>query len=150
MPGYAYPVGATAPEYPTVTVNTLAVPEEDLFEGSNESYIGDGVIIYNNTDQKIRVKSVYVTNLSGGILPIKLVRGQVSDMTEYDIVHSSRVFKTKFIALPLVSGDTRTGGDADGEAIMTEFVLAPDDFLGAICPLADSLSVTTITEVGVK
>ena len=150
MPGYAYPVGATTAEYPTVTVNTLAVPEVALFEGSDESYIGDGIIIYNATDQKIRIKSVYVTNLSGGILPIKLVRGQGSDETIYDVIHSSRIFKTKFIALPLVSGDTRTGGDADGEAIMTEFVLAPGDFLGAICPLEDSLSVTTITEVGVK
>jgi hypothetical protein len=150
MPGYAYPVGATTAEYPTVTINTLAVPEDDLFEDSDEFYAGDGIIIYNGTNQKIRVKSIYVTNLSGGILPIKLVRGQVSDMNVYEIIHSSRVFKTKFIALPLVSGDTRTGGDADGEAIMTEFVLAPGDFLGAICPLVDSLSVTTITELGVK
>lgn len=144
MPGYAYPVGASAPEYPTFTINTLAVPEDELWVDNA------GVIMSNEGETKIRVNTVYVTNLSGGILPIKLVRGQTSDMTEYDIIHSSRVFKTKFITLPLVSGDTRTGGDADGEAIMTQFVLEPGDFLGAVCPLADSLSVTTTVEFGVK
>ena len=146
MPGYAYPVGATAPEYPTITRNTIAVPEDDLFGPSSTS----GIIISNEGDTKIKINTVYVTNLTSGILPIQLVRGQIADMTVYQIIHSSRIFKTKFIALPLVSSDTRTGGDADGEAIMTEFVLEPGDFLGAICPLADSLSVTTTMEFGVK
>jgi hypothetical protein len=148
MPGYAYPVGATTAEYPSRTINTTASTQTIFDYTYAGSIIGYGFTY--PTSVKIRVNSMYVTNISGGILPIKIIRGQVDGMGVYEVVHTSRIKKGKFIALPLVSGDSRTSGDADGEAIMTEFVLAPGDFLAAICPIEDSLVVTTNVSIGVK
>lgn len=148
MPGYAYPVGATTAEYPTQTINVTAVLAADLWD---EPYTG---IILGGPDNpvvvKTRINSIYLNNLTGGILPVQLWRGQVSDMTEYNIVHSTRVLKTKFMAFPIVGEDPRADDITATETMMAEITLAPGDYLALVCPFEDAVVATVNASIGVK
>jgi hypothetical protein len=149
MAGYAYPVGATTSEYPSKTINTTAISEF----GAHYSGDGKGFIIgseANPVTTKTRVNSIYLNNTTGGILPVELWRGQISDMSEYNVVHSTRVLKTKFMLLPLVSEDVRVDGASASEALLTEMVLAPGDYLAVFCPVDDAVIATANVSIGVK
>jgi hypothetical protein len=147
MPGYAYPVGATTPEYPSQTINTTAAETGAAWVDEVGIILGGEL---NPITTKVRVNSVYLNNLSGGILPVQLVRGQVQDMNEYDIVHSTRVLKTKFMVFPMVTGDSRSDDITATETMMNEVVLAPGDFLAIMCPFEDAVVATTNISIGVK
>jgi hypothetical protein len=148
MAGYAYPVGATTTEYPSKTINVTAVSSlGDHYDDGIGFIFGSSV---NPITTKIRVNSIYLNNLSGGILPVELWRGQVSDMNEYDIVHSTRVLKTKFMLLPLVSEDVRVGGVSASEALLNEIVLQPGDYLAVVCPVDNAVIATANVSIGVK
>ena len=150
MAGYAYPVGASTTEYPAKTINTMAISEF----GTHYSGDGQGFILGSDANPvtvKTRINSIYLNNLSGGILPVQLWRGQISDMREYDIIHSTRVQKTKFMLLPLLSEDTRIAGEtASANPLMSEIVLAPGDYLAVFCPVDGAVTATANVSIGVK
>jgi hypothetical protein len=149
MAGYAYPVGATTTEYPAKTINVTAVSGlGDHYDDGIGWIFGSSV---NPITTKTRINSIYLNNISGGILPVQLWRGQVSDMNEYDILHSTRVHKTKFMLLPLLSEDTRVAGEtAVAEPLMNEIVLAPGDYLAVVCPVDNAVVATVNVSIGVK
>jgi hypothetical protein len=147
MPGYAFPVGATTAEYPSQTINTPASLTGEAWEDEVGIILGGEL---NPITTKVRVNSVYLNNLSGGILPVQLVRGQAQNMTEYDIVHSTRVLKTKFMIFPMVTGDSRSDDITATETMLNEIVLAPGDFLAVMCPFEDAIIATTNISIGVK
>lgn len=132
MAGYAYPVGATAPEYPAKTVSTtltVADMHTDLFTAT----------------QKTRVTAVLVTNNSFGTLPVRLY---VNQGGIDKLISRTRVTNTNYLVVPLVSGDARIPS-FEGE-ILTEFTLQTGDILKASCPIANTVEVTVNLLEGVK
>jgi len=132
MPGYAYPVGATALEYPAKTVSKLidaADTNQTLFTATT----------------KTRVNSVLVANNSFGILPVFLY---VNQGTGDRLIARTRTANTNYLIAPLVSGDARVA-NFEGEAL-TEITLQAGDILKAACPLASKVTVTTNLSEGIK
>ena len=132
MAGYAYPVGATTSEYPAKTTVV----------GINNGTVA--ATLFTATS-KTKVKSVLATNASGGILPVTLLLNQGSGDK---VIAKSRVLKTQYLVLELVSGDTRTAGKEDDT--LTEFTMAVGDVLLAACPVADAINISVNYVEGVK
>ena len=94
MPGYAYPVGAVNSDTGTATSVTVAILNANLNQ-----------LVFTAT-QKTRVNSVLASNVLGTILPVELyVYRDLVDLTYF--IGKSRVLKSKYMVLPLVSGDNR-------------------------------------------
>jgi hypothetical protein len=141
MPGYAYPVGATSdtgtPKGVTgqiTSANTLI----SIFTASS----------------KTKVNSVLVSNTLGTILPVELYVYRASDTTNY-LLTKTRVLKSRYMSLPLVSGDSRVDSTTVNESIndrmiITELILQTGDIIKAKCPIEDVINVTLDLKEGVS
>jgi hypothetical protein len=151
MAGYAFPVGTTTSEYPSQTINTPAVTLEDLwdnYEGSGQGFILGSVAF--PVEVKTKITSLYLNNNTNGILPIEIWRGSVATMGEYEIVHKTRVQKTKFVVFPVVTGDSRSDDITATETMLNEITLNPGDYLAIVCPFNNAIVATTNVLIGVK
>ena len=151
MAGYAYPVGANTTEYPAHTVQTMSVPLDIIFD--NFETTGIGFILGSSANpiiKKTKVNSIYLNNVYGAYLPVQLLRGSTSNMTEYEIIHNTRVLKTKFMSFPVVTGDTRSDDITATETMMNEIILDPGDYLAVVCPREDSVVASANISIGVK
>ena len=140
MPGYAYPVGAVNSDTGTATSVTAVI------DAAN-----DLVTIFTAT-QKTRVNAVLASNDLGTIVPVDLYVYRDSEDENY-FFGKTRVLKSKYLVLPLVSGDSRVDelvADPKANKIATEFVLQIGDALKASCPIADAVNVTANLTEGVK
>lgn len=142
MPGYAYPVGATTADTGTAKAVTGQITSANSL-----------VTIFTAT-QKTRVNNVLVSNIEGTILPVELYVYRASDTTNY-LVTKTRVLKSRYMVLPLVSGDARVTPTTVEESIndrmiITELVLQVGDAIKAKCPLEDVINVTLDLKEGIK
>jgi hypothetical protein len=142
MPGYAYPVGATESDTSTAKSVTKQITSANTL-----------VSIFTAT-QKTRLNSVLVTNELGTILPVELHIYRAADTTNY-LLTKTRVLKSRYMSLPLVSGDTRVTPTTVNESIndrmiITELVLQVGDIVKAECPIEDVVNVTLDLKEGVK
>jgi hypothetical protein len=140
MAGYAYPVGTVNSDTGTaksVTVTIAnAVAAQEVFVAT----------------QKTRLNSFLASNTLGTILPVELYVYRAVDEFPY-FVGKSRVLKSKYLILPLVSGDNRaddTAVDPKANKIGIEIVLQIGDKLQAKCPVAGVMNVTANLTEGVK
>ena len=140
MAGYAYPVGTANTD--TGTANSITVPI---------SVANSDNLLYTAT-QKTRVNSVLASNTLGTILPVDLLVYRADNETTHFVV-KSRVLKSKYLVLPLVSGDSRvaeTAVDANANKISVELVLEVGDQLYANCPIAAAINITASMTEGIK
>lgn len=141
MPGYAYPVGTVA-ETGTAKSVTVQVTDKDP----------SSTVIFTAAS-KTRVNSILATNTYGTILPVKLYVYRAANTSTF-LLTSTRVLTTKYMVLPLVSGDTRVGDVTDPEVnrypVATEFVLQTGDVVKASCPIEDVVNLTINLTEGVK
>jgi hypothetical protein len=141
MPGYAYPVGTVA-ETGTAKSVTVQVTDKDP----------SSTVIFTAAS-KTKVNSVLATNTYGTILPVKLYVYRAANTSTF-LLTSTRVLTTKYLVLPLVSGDTRVGDVSNPEVnlypVATEFVLQTGDVLRASCPIEDEVNITANLTEGVK
>jgi hypothetical protein len=142
MPGYAYPVGATESDTGTAKSVTKQITSANTL-----------VSIFTAT-QKTRLNSVLVTNDLGTILPVELHIYRAADTTNY-LLTKTRVLKSRYMSLPLVSGDTRVTPTTVNESIndrmiITELVLQVGDVVKAECPIEDVINVTLDIKEGIK
>ena len=142
MPGYAYPVGATTADTGTVKSVTGQITSANTL-----------VTIFTAT-QKTRLNSVLVSNEEGTILPVELHIYR-DDTEENYLLTKTRVLKSRYMVLPLVSGDTRVTPTTVNESIndrmiITEVVLQIGDAVKAKCPIEDVMNVTLELKEGVK
>ena len=142
MPGYAYPVGATEAETGTAKSVTGEITSANTL-----------VTIFTAT-QKTRVNSALVSNEEGTILPVELYVYRASNTTNY-LLTKTRVLKSRYMVLPLVSGDTRVTPTTVNESIndrmiITEVVLQVGDAIKAKCPIEDVMNVTLELKEGIK
>ena len=140
MPGYAYPVGAVNADTGTAKSVTVTISSATVNE-----------LIFTAT-KKTKVNSVLASNTLGTILPVELyVDRAVTEETYF--IGKSRVLKSKYMVLTLVSGDNRVSEvavDPKANKIETEFVLQVGDSLYAGCPIADVMNITANLTEGVK
>ena len=138
--GYAYPVGATAADTGTAKSVTKQITSANTL-----------VSIFT-ASSKTRVNSVLVTNALGTILPVELHVYRTTDTTNY-LVGKTRVLKSEYMLLSLVSGDVRVSDTAEAPTAnktLTEIVLQSGDIVKAKCPLEDVINVTLDLKEGVK
>lgn len=140
MPGYAYPVGATADTVPVKSV-TLDVATT---LGATDKF---------TAVKKTRVNSILVTNTTNGILPVNLYVYRSAEAAHF-LLSRVRVLDTKYAMLPLVSGDTRVSDSLTEEtarpSLLTEIVLGVNDYIYGICPVATAIILTVGVSEGVK
>lgn len=142
MPGYAYPVGATESETGTSAGVTKQITSANSL-----------VTIFTAT-QKTRVNSVLVSNELGTILPVDLhVYRDDSEVTY--LLTKTRVLKSRYMVLPIVSGDTRVTPTSVNESIndrmiIAEVVLQAGDSIKASCPIEDVINITLELKEGIK
>ena len=138
--GYAYPVGATAADTGTAKSVTKQITSANTL-----------VSIFT-ASSKTRVNSVLVTNALGTILPVELHVYRTTDTTNY-LVGKTRVLKSEYMLLSLVSGDVRVSDTAESPTAnktLTEIVLQSGDIVKAKCPIEDVINVTLDLKEGVK
>ena len=148
MPGYAYPVDAVSAAGTAKSVNFLIT----------DTAPGSATVIYTATS-KTKINSVLAVQTNAqdtGILPVSLYVGRdVSGTITKFLVNKTRVLKTAYLVLPLVSGDSRVGEDGNPTTIgynktSTEIVLQTGDKIYATCPFEDVVSLTINLEEGVE
>jgi hypothetical protein len=148
MPGYAYPVDAVASAGTAKSINFLVT----------DTAPGSATVIYTATS-KTKINSVLAAHtgaLDTGILPVSLYVGRdVSGTITKFLVNKTRVLKTAYLVLPLVSGDTRVGEDGNPVSIgynkiSNEITLQTGDKLYATCPFEDVIGLTINLEEGVR
>jgi hypothetical protein len=142
MPGYAYPVGATEADTGTAKGVTKQITSVNTL-----------ISIYT-ASSKTKVNSVLVSNSLGTILPVELYIYRTSDSTNY-LLTKTRVLKSRYMVLPLVSGDTRVTPTTVTESIndrmiITELILQTGDIIKAKCPIEDVIDVTLDLKEGVS
>ena len=142
MPGYAYPVGATEADTGTAKGVTKQITSANTL-----------ITIYT-ASSKTKVNSVLVSNSLGTILPVELYIYRTSDATNY-LLTKTRVLKSRYMVLPLVSGDTRVTPTTVTESIndrmiITELILQTGDIIKAKCPIEDVIDVTLDLKEGVS
>lgn len=142
MPGYAYPVGAIEAETGTAKSVTKQITSANTL-----------VTIFTAT-QKTRLNSVLVSNEEGTILPVDLHVYRAADTANY-LLTKTRVLKSRYMVLPLVSGDTRVSSTSVQESIndrmiITEVVLQVGDAINAKCPIEDVINVTLDLKEGIN
>ncbi len=148
MPGYAFPVGATTTEYPAKSISFLVT----------DKVPSTATLIYT-ASSKTRVNSVLAIHTGAfdtGILPVALYVGRdVSGSIVKHLVNKTRVLKTAYLVLPLVSGDSRVGEDGNPSSIgynkiSNEITLQTGEKLYATCPFEDVIELTIELSEGVK
>ena len=148
MPGYAYPVDAIASAGTAKSISFLVT----------DKVASTATLIYTATS-KTKVNSVLAVHTGAsdtGILPIALYVGRdVSGSIVKHLVNKTRVLKTAYLVLPLVSGDSRVGEDGNPMAIgynkiSNEFTLQTGEKLYATCPFEDVIELTIELSEGVK
>ena len=142
MPGYAYPVGATEADTGTSKGVTKQITSANTL-----------ISIYT-ASSKTKVNSVLVSNSLGTILPVELYIYRTVDTTNY-LLTKTRVLKSRYMVLPLVSGDTRVTPTTVTESIndrmiITELILQTGDIIKAKCPIEDVIDVTLDLKEGVS
>ena len=142
MPGYAYPVGATEADTGTAKGVTKQITSANTL-----------ISIYT-ASSKTKVNSVLVSNSLGTILPVELYVYRTVDTTNY-LLTKTRVLKSRYMSLPLVSGDTRVTPTTVNESIndrmiITEIILQTGDIIKAKCPIEDVIDVTLDLKEGVS
>jgi hypothetical protein len=145
--GYAYPVGASS----TGSAKSINFLVTDKVPAT-------ATLIYTATS-KTRVNSVLAVHtgaLDTGILPVSLYVGRdVSGSIVKHLVNKTRVLKTAYLVLPLVSGDSRVGEDGNPisigyNKISNEITLQTGEKLYATCPFEDVIGLTIELSEGVK
>jgi hypothetical protein len=142
MPGYAYPVGATEADTGTAKGVTGQITSANT------------LISIFTASSKTKVNSVLVSNTLGTILPVELYVYRTSDTTNY-LLTKTRVLKSRYMSLPLVSGDSRVDSTTVNESIndrmiITELILQTGDIIKAKCPIEDVINVTLDLKEGVS
>ena len=145
--GYAYPVGASS----TGSAKSINFLVTDKVPAT-------ATLIYTATS-KTRVNSVLAIHTGAsdtGILPVSLYVGRdVSGSIVKHLVNKTRVLKTAYLVLPLVSGDSRVGEDGNPisigyNKISNEITLQTGEKLYATCPFEDVIGLTIELSEGVK
>ena len=145
--GYAYPVGASS----TGSAKSINFLVTDKVPAT-------ATLIYTATS-KTRVNSVLAVHTGAsdtGILPVSLYVGRdVSGSIVKHLVNKTRVVKTAYLVLPLVSGDSRVGEDGNPisigyNKISNEITLQTGEKLYATCPFEDVIGLTIELSEGVK
>jgi hypothetical protein len=145
--GYAYPVGASS----TGSAKSINFLVTDKVPAT-------ATLIYTATS-KTRVNSVLAVHTGAsdtGILPVSLYVGRdVSGTIVKHLVNKTRVLKTAYLVLPLVSGDSRVGEDGNPisigyNKISNELTLQTGEKLYATCPFEDVIGLTIELSEGVK
>ena len=140
MPGYAYPVDAIASAGTAKSISFLVT----------DKVASTATLIYT-APSKTRINSVLAIHTGAsdtGILPIALYVGRdVSGTIVKHLVNKTRVLKTAYLVLPLVSGDTRVGEDGNPASIgynkiSNEITLQTGEKLYATCPFEDVIELT--------
>jgi hypothetical protein len=148
MPGYAYPVDAIASAGTAKSISFLVT----------DKVASTATLIYTATS-KTRINSVLAIHTGAsdtGILPIALYVGRdVSGTIVKHLVNKTRVLKTAYLVLPLVSGDSRVGEDGNPSSIgynkiSNEITLQTGEKLYATCPFEDVIELTIELLEGVK
>jgi hypothetical protein len=148
MPGYAYPVDAIASAGTAKSISFLVT----------DKVASTATLIYTATS-KTRINSVLAVHTGAsdtGILPIALYVGRdVSGTIVKHLVNKTRVLKTAYLVLPLVSGDSRVGEDGNPSSIgynkiSNEITLQTGEKLYATCPFEDVIELTIELLEGVK
>ena len=148
MPGYAYPVDAIASAGTAKSISFLVT----------DKVASTATLIYT-APSKTRINSVLAIHTGAsdtGILPIALYVGRdVSGTIVKHLVNKTRVLKTAYLVLPLVSGDTRVGEDGNPTSIgynkiSNEITLQTGEKLYATCPFEDVIGLTIELSEGVK
>ena len=148
MPGYAYPVDAIASAGTAKSISFLVT----------DKVASTATLIYTATS-KTRINSVLAIHTGAsdtGILPISLYVGRdVSGSIVKHLVNKTRVLKTAYLVLPLVSGDSRVGEDGNPisigyNKISNEITLQTGEKLYATCPFEDVIGLTIELSEGVK
>jgi len=143
MPGYAAPIGTT---------DTNAGTAKSV---SAQISSANSLITIFTATEKTRVNSVLVSNELGTILPVELfVYRDEGEGMDY-LISKTRVLKSHYMVLPLVSGDTRVTPTTVEESIndrmiLTEVVLAAGDSIKARCPVEDVINVTLELKEGIR
>ena len=145
MPGYAYPVDAVA----AGSANSV-----DILIGQSDINTATPFFV---ATQKTKITAALATHTGAydtGILPVELYVYRDGDSGEY-LINKTRVLKTAYLVLPIVSGDSRVGEDGDPSTIgynkiAPEIVLQPGDGLVAICPFEDVIMLHVEMVEGVK
>jgi hypothetical protein len=145
--GYAYPVGASS----TGSAKSINFLVTDKVPAT-------ATLIYTATS-KTRINSVLAVHTGAsdtGILPVSLYVGRdVSGTIVKHLVNKTRVLKTAYLVLPLVSGDSRVGEDGNPisigyNKISNEITLQTGEKLYATCPFEDVIGLTIELSEGVK
>ena len=145
--GYAYPVGASS----TGSAKSINFLVTDKVPAT-------ATLIYT-APSKTRVNSVLAVHTGAsdtGILPVSLYVGRdVSGSIVKHLVNKTRVLKTAYLVLPLVSGDSRVGEDGNPisigyNKISNEITLQTGEKLYATCPFEDVIGLTIELSEGVK
>jgi len=145
--GYAYPVGASS----TGSAKSINFLVTDTVPST-------ATLIYT-APSKTRVNSVLAIHTGAsdtGILPVSLYVGRdVSGSIVKHLVNKTRILKTAYLVLPLVSGDSRVGEDGNPisigyNKISNEITLQTGEKLYATCPFEDVIELTIELSEGVK
>jgi hypothetical protein len=147
MPGYAYPVDAVSSAGTAKSVSFLVT----------DTSVASATAIFTATS-KTKVTSVLAVHTGAndtGILPISFYVGRGGSGTDKQLINKTRVLKSAYLVMPVVSGDSRVGEDGDPTTagynkIATEFVLQTGEKLFATCPFEDVISVHVELIEGVK
>lgn len=140
MAGYAYPVGATNSD--TGTAKSVT----DKLSTANTL-----IPIFTAT-AKTRVNSVLASNSLGTILPVEMHVFRTATSQNH-FISKTRVLKSKYMVLPLVSGDNRVAEMAvspTSNKIDTEIVLQVGDVLKFKCPIENVINITVDLKEGIK
>lgn len=142
---YAYPVGAvasgTAKGVSFLVTDTAASTATTIYTATSKTRVNSIVAVHTGASDT-------------GILPIEVYVGRGNPTVKY-LIAKNRVLKNSFIALPIVSGDSRVGEDGDPitggyNKVLPEFVLQTGDKLFAICPFEDVIQLHIELVEGVK
>jgi hypothetical protein len=106
---------------------------------------------------KTRVSSIVAVHTGAsdtGILPVEVYVGRGSPTVKH-LLAKNRVLKNNFVALPVVSGDSRVGEDGNPTSsgynkVLPDFVLNTGDKLYATCPFEDTIQLHIELTEGVK
>jgi hypothetical protein len=146
MPGYAYPVDAvsaagTAKSVSFLVTDTAASTATTIFTATSKTRVSSIVAVHTGASDT-------------GILPVEVYVGRGNPTVKH-LLAKNRVLKNNFVALPVVSGDSRVGEDGNPissgyNKVLPEFVLNVGDKLYATCPFEDIIQLHIELIEGVK
>ena len=146
MQGYAYPVDAvsaagTAKSVSFLVTDTAASTATTIFTATSKTRVSSIVAVHTGASDT-------------GILPVEVYVGRGSPTVKH-LLAKNRVLKNNFVALPVVSGDSRVGEDGNPTSsgynkVLPDFVLNTGDKLYATCPFEDTIQLHIELTEGVK